>query len=146
MTYDHDTPRTDASLTAQEAFCPEGLLKCSRDLECELTLQKEITKGWLISREVIIQERDELQDEVEELKQQKRNCIEIIDDDAKEKSQLKAEVERLEEQLTHFDDVHCKCVPRLKAEVERLRAILKDHATFLRKNGFDAQAETLDPK
>ena len=33
-----------------------------------------------------------------------------------------------------------------KAEVERLRAILKDHATFLRKNGFDFHANTLDPK
>jgi uncharacterized protein YfdQ (DUF2303 family) len=33
-----------------------------------------------------------------------------------------------------------------KAEVERLRSILTDHATFLRKNGFDVQANTLDPK
>jgi hypothetical protein len=35
--------------------------------------------------------------EVEELQQQKRNCIEIIDDDAKEIAELKAEVERLDQ-------------------------------------------------
>jgi DNA repair exonuclease SbcCD ATPase subunit len=33
--------------------------------------------------------------EVEELQQQKRNCIEILDDDAIEIAELKAEVERL---------------------------------------------------
>jgi len=33
-----------------------------------------------------------------------------------------------------------------QAEVERLRSILKDHATFLRKNVFDHQANLLDPK
>jgi len=38
----------------------------------------------------------------------------------RELNSSQAEVERLEEQLTHFEDVHCKCVPRLKAEVERL--------------------------
>ena len=31
-----------------------------------------------------------------------------------------AEVERLNEQLTHFDNIHCDCVPKLKAEVDRL--------------------------
>jgi len=35
---------------------------------------------------------------------------------------------------------------KAEAEVERLRSILTDHATFLRKNGFDVQANTLDPK
>lgn len=33
-----------------------------------------------------------------------------------------------------------------EAEVERLRSILKDHATFMRKNGFDYQANLLDLK
>jgi hypothetical protein len=37
------------------------------------------------------------------------------------RQKAEAEVERLKEQLTHFDDVHCKCVPRLKAEVEKLK-------------------------
>jgi len=33
-----------------------------------------------------------------------------------------------------------------QAEVERLRSLLRDHATYLRKNGFDHQANFLDPK
>ena len=94
MTQDHDTPLN----TAVRLF----------------PLSLELAEEWKVTAE-------KAEAEVEELKQQKRNCMEIIDDDAKEKSEL-------------------------KAEVERLRAILKDHATFLRKNGFDAQAETLDPK
>jgi hypothetical protein len=77
-----------------------ALANLSRDLERQLTASKA---------------------EVEELQQQKRNCIEIIEDDTIEKSEL-------------------------KAEVERLRSILADHATFLRKNGFDHQANLLDPK
>lgn len=36
-----------------------------------------------------------LKGKIAELQQQKRNCIEIIDDDLKEKAELKAEVERL---------------------------------------------------
>lgn len=43
-----------------------------------------------------------LRAEVEELQQQKRNCMEIIDDDAKEKAELKAEVERLRSILRIF--------------------------------------------
>jgi chromosome segregation ATPase len=38
------------------------------------------------------------QAEVEELQQQKRNCFEIIEEDAKEKSELKDEIERLRSQ------------------------------------------------
>jgi hypothetical protein len=45
----------------------------------------------------------------------------------------KAEVERLEEQLNHFDDIHCDCVPKLKAEVEKLKAIDADMRNFLAK-------------
>ena len=36
-------------------------------------------------------------------------------------------------------------IKKAEAEVERLRSILKDHATFLRKNGFENQANLLDP-
>jgi DNA repair ATPase RecN len=43
-----------------------------------------------------------------------------------------AEVERLEEQLTHFDDVHCKCVPRLKAEVDMLSKLTEDCLNVIR--------------
>jgi len=55
--------------------------------------------------------------------------MEIIDDDAIEIAELKAEVERLEE---HFDDVHCKCVPRLKSEVERLSKLTEDCLNVIR--------------
>jgi len=34
-------------------------------------------------------------------------------------------------------------INNLNNEVARLRALLKDHATFLRKNGFDRQADDL---
>lgn len=46
----------------------------------------------------------ELERELEELQQQKRNCIEILDDDAKEIAELKAEVERLTKR-----PFGCKC-------------------------------------
>jgi DNA repair exonuclease SbcCD ATPase subunit len=92
MNQDHDTPLN----TAVRLF----------------PLSLELAEEWKVKAE-------KAEAEVEELQQQKRNCIEIIDDDAKEIAELKAEIERLEEQLTHFDDVHCKCVPRLKAELER---------------------------
>jgi len=44
----------------------------------------------------------------------------------------------------HADKLQ-KELKETKAEVERLRSILKDHATFLRKNGFENQANLLDP-
>ena len=55
-----DTPITDSSLIELEQFAPTGLLECSRKLEKELSLQREITQGWLISRDIIIKERNEL--------------------------------------------------------------------------------------
>jgi len=73
MTKDHDTPRTDA-------------------VEPQLHSNKG---GWVradFARE-LEQELAASQAEVEELQQQKRNCIEIIDDDAIEKSELKSEIE-----------------------------------------------------
>jgi K+-sensing histidine kinase KdpD len=76
MSKETDTPRTDAvqfqkkpiSITIEN----EMLRALSRQLERELAASKA---------------------EVEELQQQKRNCIEIIDDDAIEKSELKSEIE-----------------------------------------------------
>jgi cell shape-determining protein MreC len=45
------------------------------------------------------------QAEVEELQQQKRNCIEILDDDAIEIAELKAEVEKLRSQLNRAVEI-----------------------------------------
>ena len=56
--------------------------------------------------------------EVARLQQYIRNMQEIIDDDTKQKTEL-------------------------HNEVARLRGLLKDHATFLRQNGFDRQADDL---
>ena len=86
------TPRTDASLTEQEAFVSQGLLECCRTLERELTLQKEITKGWLISRDVILEERDKLQAEVERLK-------ELVNESILEKSNLSIALVNCQENL-----------------------------------------------
>jgi len=47
----------------------------------------------------------DLETEVEELQQQKRNCLEIIDDDSIEKSELKSEVESLKSQLKRAIDI-----------------------------------------
>jgi hypothetical protein len=73
MTKDHDTPRTD-SAEPQLHSNKGGWVRAdfARELERELAAS---------------------QAEVEELQQQKRNCIEIIDDDAIEIAELKAEVE-----------------------------------------------------
>jgi hypothetical protein len=110
-----DTPRTDASLTEQEAFVSQGLIECCRTLERKLTLQKEITKGWLISRDVILEERDKLQAEVERLKS------------------------------AHFDEreVHCSCVPALRAEVESLKRMVMEAAELgdKRVDNFKSRAE-----
>jgi predicted RNase H-like nuclease (RuvC/YqgF family) len=78
-----DTPRTDAASFSSRD--PLELLQTSQQLERELAASK---------------------DEVEELQQQKRNCMEIIDDDAKEKSELKAEVEHIKTLLKDIPAVH----------------------------------------
>jgi DNA repair exonuclease SbcCD ATPase subunit len=77
-----DTPRTD-SAEPQLHSNKGGWVRAdfARELERELAAS---------------------QAEVEELQQQKRNCIEIIDDDTIEKSELKAEVERLKKQLKNY--------------------------------------------
>jgi len=73
------------------------------------------------------------------------------------RQKLEAEVERLKEnfklttiELAEIRDAlnkkYRERTEKAEAEVERLRAILKDHATFMRKNGFDFHANTLDPK
>ena len=55
-------------------------------------------------------------------------------------NQVKAqdEVERLNEQLTHFDNIHCNCVPKLKAEVERLKGLLSDLLILTEKNYWNS--------
>jgi hypothetical protein len=71
MSKEADTPRTDDAKVDKEGMTFVWV-EFARELELELNAS---------------------QAEVEELQQQMRNCMEIIDDDAKEKSQLKAEVE-----------------------------------------------------
>jgi hypothetical protein len=75
-----DTPRTD---TPRTEVCPP--LNTAVRL---FPLSLELSEEWKVRAE-------KAEAEVEELQQQKRNCIEILDDDAKEKAELKAEVERL---------------------------------------------------
>jgi chromosome segregation ATPase len=60
---------------------------------------------------------EEAEAEVEELQQQIRNCLEIIDDDAKEKSELKDEVAKINHQLLNTESD----LIQSQAEVERLR-------------------------
>jgi len=65
MTQDHDTPLN----TAVRLF----------------PLSLELAEEWKVKAE-------KAEAEVAELKQQKRNCLEIIDDDAKEKAELEREL------------------------------------------------------
>jgi|GEM_PF-5661543 len=74
MNNPNDTPRTDAL-----------------DLSHWMRLQESINR-------VIAEELNAQRKQIKELQQQKRNCIEIIDDDTIENSELKAEVERLRSQ------------------------------------------------
>jgi len=88
-----DTPRTDA-IEPQLHSNVGGWVRAdfARELEREVEFWK--------SKASEAEDREGKHEaEVEELQQQKRNCMEIIDDDAKEKSELKAEVERLQSQL-----------------------------------------------
>jgi predicted RNase H-like nuclease (RuvC/YqgF family) len=57
--------------------------------------------GWM--------EENDTKAEIEELKQQKRNCMEIIDDDAKEIAELKAEVERLRRAVEIAEKIWADC-------------------------------------
>jgi HAMP domain-containing protein len=86
MNHETGTPRTDAA-EPQLHSNAGGWVRAdfARELELELTHSLE--------------NQLKTQAEVEELQQQKRNCIEILDDDAKEIAELKAEVERLRSQL-----------------------------------------------
>jgi len=92
MTKNHDTPRTDAA-EPQLHSNVGGWVRAdfARELECELAASNA-------ALDQITEDAVNLKGKVEELQQQKRNCMEIIDDDAKEKSELKAEVERLRSQ------------------------------------------------
>ena len=111
-----DTPRTDSSLTEQEAFCPEGLLKCSRELEKENATLSQQLKGWLISRDVIIEERDSLEQAL---------------------AASEAEVERLTKELAAWDyGTRAKReqarANKAEAEVERLSKLTEDCLNVIR--------------
>ena len=102
MSKETDTPRTDAMpsnksmLTAQSdpVELYQQLCKLTVDFGKALDACVEYRKQLAASKA-----------EVEELQQQKRNCIEIIDDDAIEKSELKAEVERLTSRMKEAEDL-----------------------------------------
>jgi chromosome segregation ATPase len=98
MNQEHDTPRTDAELNKtwkgiHAAFVP---MSFSKQLERELNASHEAYLQSVERDDYLTQALAASQAEVEELQQQKRNCIEILDDDAIEIAELKAEVERLE--------------------------------------------------
>jgi len=66
--------------------------------------------------------------EVEELQQQKRNCLEIIEDDAKEKSELKSEVAFWKAKAYEAEEMEGKH----EAEVERLKKLTEDCLNVIR--------------
>ena len=75
-----DTPQTNAwAHWNKDGDIELVYASISRSLERELNLQKQINTGKEISREVIIEERDELQTEVEKLREQLGRAIEIAD-------------------------------------------------------------------
>jgi fibrillarin-like rRNA methylase len=120
MTQDHDTPRTDAA---------------------EMPLDRVDA---IASRPACVVHADfarELERELIELQQQKRNCIEILDDDAKEMVELKDEVAFWKSKASEAEDweakheaelsmwrdggimhsAHSNEIDELKAEVAELR-------------------------
>ena len=86
MTQHHDTPRTDKLI--QGGCIAANILEYARGLERELAASQA-------ALDQMTEDAVKLKDALEELQQQKRNCIEIIDDDTIEKSELKSEIERL---------------------------------------------------
>jgi len=92
MNHKTETPKTDACpLCAATDDC----MCFSEDLKKELAAYKNEALCLRDDHDLLYRDYQKLEAEVEELKQQKRNCIEIIDDDAIEIAELKAEVERL---------------------------------------------------
>jgi hypothetical protein len=117
------------------------------------------------------QEVNLLKAEIERLREEANNWHQHFRDEASKAQKCKQayieqekEVARLREELQDIkggmkfimdekcaeSEVHCACVPLLKInfkeseqEVARLRGLLKDHATFMRQNGFAYQAEEL---
>jgi len=75
--------------------------------------------------------------EVEELQQQTRNCMEIIDDDAKEKSELKAEVERLTAMVMEAARLGDSRASNFKDRAEKAESLLTQIQAF---------TEALNPK
>ena len=91
-----DTPRCESArfeALRSSAFRIDCIpLKLGQDLERELAESQAQSHG--LARRVV-----EAETKLEVAEQQIRNCLEIIDDDALEKSELKDEVERLKESL-----------------------------------------------
>jgi HAMP domain-containing protein len=112
MTQDHDTPRTDAA---------------------EMPLDRVDA---IASRPACVVHADfarELERELIELQQQKRNCIEILDDDAKEIAELKAEVERLRSQLKRAVEIAEEFWNNQKQAVTVYHEKLADELAALKK-------------
>jgi len=117
----HETPRTDAS-------------------EPQLHSNKG---GWVradFARE-LEQELAASQAEVEELQQQKRNCIEIIDDDAKEIAELKAEVEKLKVEYWFMEEALNKEIEALKDQLKRSVEIARAFLKLVNKGEPDGWCE-----
>ena len=100
-----DTPRTDAAEMPIDridtsASRPDCVVHAdyARELERELAASN-------CALDQMTEDAVKLKDALEELQQQKRNCMEIIDDDAKEKSELKAEVERLAGRMKEAEEL-----------------------------------------
>jgi len=108
-----NTPRTDAAieLYGERPFMVSAVpVKFAQQLERELAESQAQSHG-LVRRVV------EAETKLEVAEQQIRNCLEIIDDDAKEKSELKDEVAKINHQLLNTESD----LIQSQAEVERLK-------------------------
>lgn len=120
-----DTPRTNAIEFRHCPPQPKELLKkhhdayaLSRQLERELAASK---------------------DEVERLKSDKTHLITQCANLLEELSEIKETYASIVQQ-PHFDEreVHCSCVPALRAEVERLKHLLSDLLILTEKNYWNS--------
>jgi len=109
-----DTPRCESArfeALRSSAFRIDCIpLKLGQDLERELAESQAQSHG--LARRVV-----EAETKLEVAEQQIRNCLEIIDDDAKEKSELKDEVAKINHQLLNTESD----LIQSQAEVERLK-------------------------
>ncbi len=145
-----DTPRTDA--VVNEPCAPHQVMqKWEKLIENSRQLELELNELW--SR---FDKQMEAEAEVERLKLERDHALDMEQAACAREAIQKAEVERLKSDKTHlitqcanlledlseiketyasivqqphFDEreVHCSCVPALRAEVERLKALLKSN-------------------